>query len=163
TGDLAFKKIFPALQGMVRRGHLNVPVIGVARSKWTVDQLRQRVHDSLEQHGGADAAAFEKLSGLLRYASVDYTDSGACRVISNEMKGVRRPAVYLAVPPHLFPAVVDQLEKSGCANGARIIIEKPFGRDLASARELNEVLHKVFDESSIFRIDHYLGKKPVNN
>jgi len=163
TGDLAFKKIFPALQAMVKRGHLDVPVIGVARSKWTVDQLRQRIHDSLEQHGGVDPAAFEKLSRLVRYASLDYTDSSACRVISSELKGAQRPAIYLAIPPNLFPAVVNQLEESGCANRARIIIEKPFGRDLASARELNQLLHKAFDEKSIFRIDHYLGKQPVNN
>src|SRR5437899_2732829 len=146
TGDLAFKKIFPALQAMVRRGHLNVPVVGVARSAWTVDQLRQRVRDSLEKHGGIDPASFEKLSRLLRYVSVDYTDPGACRAIHNELKGADRPAIYLAVPPHLFAAVVDQLAKSGCAKGARMIIEKPFGRDLASARDLNQVLHKVFDE-----------------
>src|SRR5262249_11986228 len=113
TGDLAFKKIFPALQGMVKRGHLNVPVIGVARSNWTLDQLRQRVRESLEKHGGVDPEAFEKLSRLLRYASVDYTDPGACRVIHRELKDVRHPAVYLAVPPHLFAAVVDQLAQSG--------------------------------------------------
>ena len=163
TGDLAFKKIFPALQGMVKRGHLDVPVVGVARSDWTVEQLRQRVRESLEQHGGVDAASFEKLSRLLRYVSVDYTDPGACRAIYGQLKDVQRPAIYLAVPPQLFAAVVEQLASSGCAKGARMIIEKPFGRDLASARELNRVLHKVFDESSIFRIDHYLGKKPVNN
>ena len=163
TGDLAFKKIFPALQAMVKRGQLNVPVVGVARSHWTVDQLRQRVRESLEKHGGVDPAAFDKLAGLLRYVSVDYTDPGACRAIYGQLKDAKRPAIYLAVPPHLFGAVVDQLEKSGCASNARIIIEKPFGRDLASARELNQILHRVFDESSIFRIDHYLGKKPVNN
>lgn len=163
TGDLAFKKIFPALQAMVKRGQLNVPVVGVARSNWTVDQLRQRVRESLEKHGGVDPAAFDKLAGLLRYVSVDYTDPGACRAIYGQLKDAKRPAIYLAVPPHLFEAVVDQLEKSGCASNARIIIEKPFGRDLASARELNQILHRVFDESSIFRIDHYLGKKPVNN
>jgi glucose-6-phosphate 1-dehydrogenase len=163
TGDLAFKKIFPALQAMVKRGQLNVPVVGVARSNWTVDQLRQRVRESLEKHGGVDPAAFDKLAGLLRYVSVDYADPGACRAIYGQLKDAKRPAIYLAVPPHLFEAVVDQLEKSGCASNARIIIEKPFGRDLASARELNQILHRVFDESSIFRIDHYLGKKPVNN
>ena len=163
TGDLAFKKIFPALQAMVKRGQLNVPVVGVARSQWTVDQLRQRVRESLEKHGGVDPAAFDKLAGLLRYVSVDYADPGACRAIYGQLKDAKRPAIYLAVPPHLFEAVVDQLEKSGCASNARIIIEKPFGRDLASARELNQILHRVFDESSIFRIDHYLGKKPVNN
>jgi glucose-6-phosphate 1-dehydrogenase len=163
TGDLAYKKIFPALQGMVRRGQLHVPVIGVARSKWTLDQLRERVRDSLEKHGGVDPAAFEKLSSLLRYVSLDYTDPGACRAIYGQLKDAKRPAIYLAVPPNLFAAVVDQLGQSGCAQNARIIIEKPFGRDLPSARELNAVLHKVFDEGSIFRIDHYLGKKPVNN
>src|SRR5437016_8725088 len=163
TGDLAFKKIFPALQAMVKRGQLNVPVVGVAGSPWTVDQLRQRVRESLEKHSGLDPAAFDKLAGLLRYASVDYTDSGACRAIYGQLKDAKRPAIYLAVPPQLFGAVVDQLEKSGCASNARIIIEKPFGRDLASARGLNQILHRVFDESSIFRIDHYLGKKPVNN
>jgi len=163
TGDLAFKKIFPALQAMVKRGQLNVPVVGVARSQWTVDQLRERVRESLEKHGGVDPAAFGKLAGLLRYVSVDYADPGACRAIYGQLKDAKRPAIYLAVPPHLFEAVVDQLEKSGCASNARIIIEKPFGRDLASARELNQILHRVFDESSIFRIDHYLGKKPVNN
>src|SRR6266568_7668916 len=163
TGDLAFKKIFPALQAMVRRGHLDVPVVGVARSPWTIDQFRQRVHDSLEKYGGVDPAAFEKLSRLLRYVSVDYTDPAACRAIHNELKEARRPAIYLAVPPHLFAPAVEQLANSGCAKDARIIIEKPFGRDLASARNLNQILQRVFDESSIFRIDHYLGKKPVNN
>ena len=163
TGDLAFKKIFPALQAMVKRGQLNVPVVGVARSQWTVDQLRERVRESLEKHGGVDPAAFDKLAGLLRYVSVDYADPSACRAIYGQLKDAKRPAIYLAVPPHLFEAVVDQLEKSGCASNARIIIEKPFGRDLASARELNQILHQVFDEASIFRIDHYLGKKPVNN
>jgi glucose-6-phosphate 1-dehydrogenase len=127
TGDLAFKKIFPALQATVKRGQLNVPVVGVARSQWTHDQLRQRVRESLEKHGGVDPAAFEKLAGLLRYVSVDYTDPGACRAIYGQLKDAKRPAIYLAVPPHLFGAVVDQLEKSGCASNARIIIEKPFG------------------------------------
>src|SRR5262245_27114213 len=163
TGDLAFKKIFPALQAMVKRGQLNVPVVGVARSNWTVDQLRQRVRDSLEKHGGVDPVAFGKLAGLLRYVSVDYTDASACMAIYRQLKDTHRPAIYLAVPPQLFAGVVDQLQKSGCASNARIILEKPFGRDLASARELNQILHRVFDESSIFRIDHYLGKKPVNN
>src|SRR2546421_4462178 len=163
TGDLAYKKIFPALQAMVKRGFLNVPVVGVARSPWTLDQLRDRVRDSLEKHGGVDPKAFEKLSGLLRYVPIEYADPGACRAISKELQGAKHPATYLAVPPQLFASVVDQLEKSGCARGGRIILEKPFGRDLKSARKLNEILHAAFDESSIFRIDHYLGKKPVNN
>ena len=163
TGDLAFKKIFPALHAMVRRGHLDVPVIGVARSAWSVDQFRQRVHDSLEKYGGVDRAAFEKLSRLLRYVSADYTDPSACVAIDKELKDARHPAIYLAVPPHLFAPAVEQLAKSGCAKEGRIIVEKPFGRDLASSRNLNQILHEVFDESAIFRIDHYLGKKPVNN
>lgn len=163
TGDLAYKKIFPALQAMVKRDRLDVPIVGVARSPWTIDQLRERARQSLEEHGGVDPAAFDKLARLLRYVSVDYTDPSACSAIYGQLKDVRTPAIYLAIPPQLFGAVVDQLEKSGCASRARIIIEKPFGRDLASARELNGILHRVFDESSIFRIDHYLGKKPVNN
>src|SRR5262249_29114333 len=163
-GDLAFKKIFPALQAMVRRGHLDVPVVGVARSAWTIDQFRERVRESLETHGGGvDPLAFERLSRLLRYVSVDYTDSAACGAIHSELKGASRPAIYLAVPPHLFAQAIEQLARSGCAKDARIIIEKPFGRDLASAKNLNRILHEVFDESSIFRIDHYLGKRPVNN
>jgi glucose-6-phosphate 1-dehydrogenase len=163
TGDLAYKKIFPALQAMVKRGHLNVPVLGIARSAWSVDQLRERVRDSLEHHGGVDPEAFEKLARLLRYVSLDYSDPSACSAIHSQLKDAKNPAIYLAVPPHLFGAVVDQLENSRCVSNARIILEKPFGRDLASARELNGILHRVFDESSIFRIDHYLGKKPVNN
>src|SRR5437764_11048229 len=127
TGDLAFKKIFPALQAMVRRGHLDVPVIGVARSAWSLEQFRQRVRDSLEQRGGVDPAAFDKLSRLLRYVSADYTDPAACRAMYNEMKGARRPAIYLAVPSHLFAPAVEQLANSGCAKEGRIIIEKPFG------------------------------------
>src|SRR6266542_3803769 len=109
TGDLAFKKIFPALQAMVRRGHLDVPVIGVARSAWSLEEFRQRVHDSVEKHGGIDPAALEKLSRLLRYVSVDYTDPSACRAIHKELKDARQPAIYLAVPPHLFAPAVEQL------------------------------------------------------
>jgi len=163
TVALAFKQILPALQAMIPHRHLDVPVVGVARSPWTIDQFRQRVRDSLEQHGGIDPLAFERLSRLLRYVSVDYTDPAACSAIHNELKGARRPAIYLAVPPHLFAPAIEQLARSGCAKDARIIIEKPFGRDLASAKNLNRILHEVFDESSIFRIDHYLGKRPVNN
>src|SRR2546426_12214692 len=130
TGDLAFKKIFPALQAMVRRGHLNVPVVGVARSAWTVDQLRQRVYESLEKYGGVDPAAFEKLSRLLRYVSVDYTDPAACRAIHHELKDTRHPAFYLAVPPHLFAPPAEQFAQSGCAKDGPIITEKPSGRVL---------------------------------
>src|SRR5580704_10433510 len=163
TGDLAYKKIFPALQAMLNRGHLNVPVIGVAKAGWTLDQLRARAHDSLEKHGGVDSAAFEKLSRLLRYVDGDYNDPGTFRELAKELQGTQRPAHYLAIPPAMFEPVLEQLEQGGCAGGARIIIEKPFGDDLKSAQHLNRVLLRKFDESAIFRIDHYLGKRPVNN
>ncbi|HTX38275.1 MAG TPA: glucose-6-phosphate dehydrogenase [Bryobacteraceae bacterium] len=163
TGDLAYKMIFPALQAMVKRGHLNVPVIGVAKSTLNLDGLRARAHDSLQHHGGVDPAAFEKLSGLLRFVNGDYGDTATFQALKKELQGVQRPAFYLAIPPMLFEKVVEQLAKSGCDKGARVIVEKPFGHDLASARELNSVLHRFFAESAIFRIDHYLGKRPVNN
>lgn len=166
TGDLAYKKIFPALQAMVRRGTLKVPVIGVAKAGWNLDQLKARARDSLEKHGGLDRAAFEKLSGLLRYVDGDYNDATTFKTLCSEMHDSKRPAYYLAIPPGAFGIVVEQLSKSGCTRGdggARVIVEKPFGRDLASARELNGILLKVFSENEIFRIDHYLGKAPVHN
>jgi glucose-6-phosphate 1-dehydrogenase len=168
TGDLAHKKIFPALQAMIKRGNLKVPVIGVAKAGWNLDQLRARAHDSLEKHGGVDPAAFEKLSGLLHYVDGDYRDPATFEGIRRALGFAQRPAHYLAIPPALFETVVKQLAETGCASGsgcemARVIVEKPFGHDLASAQELNRVLHTVFPESSIFRIDHYLGKRPVNN
>jgi glucose-6-phosphate 1-dehydrogenase len=163
TGDLAYKKIFPALQAMVKRGHLNVPVIGVAKAGWNVDQLRARAKDSLEKHGGIDAAAFEKLSSLLRYVDGDYQSPATFEALRKELGNAHHPAHYLAIPPVLFETVVEQLGKSNCARGARVIVEKPFGHDLASAQDLNKVLLSVFDEADIFRIDHYLGKRPVNN
>src|SRR5437868_8495443 len=163
TGDLAYKKIFPALQAMVKRGHLDVPVVGVAKAGWNLDQLRARAHDSLEKHGGVDTAAFEKLSGLLRYVDGDYQDPATFAALRKELKDAHRPAHYLAIPPVLFETVVEQLAKSNCASGARVIVEKPFGHDLTSARDLNRVLLGAFDEADIFRIDHYLGKRPVNN
>jgi glucose-6-phosphate 1-dehydrogenase len=163
TGDLAYKKIFPALQAMIKRGHLDVPVIGVAKAGWNLDQFRARAHDSLENHGGVDAAAFDKLNGLLRYVDGDYNDPATFQAIRNELKEAQRPAHYLAIPPVLFGTVIEQLGKSGSAQGARVIVEKPFGHDLASAQELNRILHATFPESAIFRIDHYLGKRPVNN
>src|SRR5271154_5152269 len=164
TGDLAYKKIFPALQAMVKRGHLNVPVIGVAKAGWNLDQLKARARDSVEKHGGLDGAAFEKLSGLLRYVDGDYNDSATFQAIKKELGSAQRPAHYLAIPPVLFGTVVEQLAKAGCAEkGARVIVEKPFGRDLPSAQALNQILLKTFDEKRIFRIDHYLGKKPVHN
>jgi glucose-6-phosphate 1-dehydrogenase len=163
TGDLAYKKIFPALQAMVKRGRLNVPVIAVARGSWNLDRVRARAQDSLQEHGGVDAAAFEKLSGLLRYVGGEYGDASTFQALGKELNGAQRPAFYLAIPPVLFETVVEQLATSGCAQGARVIIEKPFGHDLASAQELNRCLHGAFPESAIFRIDHYLGKRPVNN
>jgi glucose-6-phosphate 1-dehydrogenase len=163
TGDLAHKKIFPALQAMMKRGHLNVPVIGVAKAGWSLDQLRGRAKDSLEKHGGLDRPAFDKLSSLLRYVDGDYKDAATFQAIRKELGSAQRPAHYLAIPPVLFETVVEQLGKSGCSTNARVIIEKPFGTDLASARELNRVLFRTFPESSIFRIDHYLGKRPVYN
>jgi len=163
TGDLAYKKIFPALQAMVKRGHLNVPVIGVAKAGWKLDQLKARARDSVEKHGGLDASAFEKLCGLLRYVDGDYKDLETFQAIRKELGSAQRPAHYLAIPPVLFGLVVEQLAKSGCTNGARVIIEKPFGRDLASAQDLNGILLGTFNEKAIFRIDHYLGKRPVHN
>ena len=163
TGDLAYKKIFPSLQAMLNRGHLTVPVIGVAKSGWKLDQLRARARDSLEHHGGLDPAAFDKLCGLLRYVDGDYKDPATFQAIRKELGSAQRPAHYLAIPPLLFGTVVEQLAKARCAEGARVIIEKPFGHDLSSARELNRILLATFNEKAIFRIDHYLGKKPVHN
>jgi glucose-6-phosphate 1-dehydrogenase len=163
TGDLAYKKIFPALQAMVKRGHLNVPVIGVAKAGWNLDQLKARARDSVEKHGGLDAPCFEKLSGLLRYVDGDYNDAETFQAIRKELGSAQHPAYYLAIPPILFGLVVEQLAKTGCTNGARVIVEKPFGRDLVSAQELNRILLGTFNESRIFRIDHYLGKRPVHN
>jgi glucose-6-phosphate 1-dehydrogenase len=163
TGDLAYKKIFPALQAMVKRGALTVPVIGVAKAGWNLDQLKARAKDSLEQHGGIDAAAWEKLSALLRYVDGDYADPATFEAVRKELGSAEHPAHYLAIPPSLFEEVVDQLVKSGSAKGARMIVEKPFGHDLASAQELDRILLAAFPESSIFRIDHYLAKDPVHN
>jgi glucose-6-phosphate 1-dehydrogenase len=163
TGDLAYKKIFPALQAMVKRGHLNVPVIGVAKAGWTLDQLRGRARDSLEHHGGLDTAAFDQLGRMLRYVDGDYHEPATFQALRQELGSARRPAHYLAIPPTLFGLVVEQLAKAGCTHDARVIIEKPFGRDLTSAQSLNRILLTTFDEPAIFRIDHYLGKRPVHN
>ena len=163
TGDLASKKIFPALQAMARRGHLDVPVIGVAKSGWSLSQLQARAKESVETHGGLDPEAFTKLSGLLRYVDGDYENPATFQALRRELGSAQRPAYYLAIPPLLFETVVEQLRRAGCTNGARMIVEKPFGRDLGSARALNQVLLQTFDETAIFRIDHYLGKRPVHN
>jgi glucose-6-phosphate 1-dehydrogenase len=163
TGDLAYKKIFPALQSMVCRGRLDVPVIGVAKAGWNLDQLKARARDSVEKHGGLNSAAFDKLCTLLRYVDGDYNDAATFQSLRKELGSAARPAHYLAIPPVLFGPVVEQLGKASCATGARVIVEKPFGRDLDSARELNRILLAAFAEQDIFRIDHYLGKRPVNN
>src|SRR5262245_57289798 len=164
TGDLAYKKIFPALYSMVHRGTLDMPVVGVAKAGWNLDQLKARAKDSLEKSGQhIDTAAFAKLLGLLRYIDGDYNDAVTFRSLREVLGSARHPLHYLAIPPSMFETVGEQLAKSGSADGARVVIEKPFGRDLASAQELNRVLHSVFPESAIFRIDHYLGKEAVNN
>jgi len=164
TGDLAYKKIFPSLQEMIRRDHLDVPVIGVAKAGWTVEQLRERARDSLAKNGGGvDEEVFKKLVGLLRYVDGDYNDDATFAQLRKALDGAQHPAHYLAIPPSMFPTVVAQLGKTGCAADARVIIEKPFGHDLQSAQALNRVLHSVFPESSVFRIDHYLGKEAVQN
>lgn len=164
SGDLAYKKIFPALQAMVRRGHLDVPIVGVAKADWNVEQLRARARESLERHGGGvDAAAFAKLVGLLRYVDGDYRDPATFAALRSALDGTTRPLHYLAIPPSMFSAVIEGLAHGNCAAGGRVVLEKPFGRDLPSAQALNATLHAVFDEAAIFRIDHYLGKEPVQN
>jgi glucose-6-phosphate 1-dehydrogenase len=163
TGDLAYKKIFPALQELIKQGRLNVPIIGVAKQGWKLDDLKKRARDSLEHHGGVEETAFKKLCDLLRYVDGDYRDAATFQVLRQNLGNAQRPAHYLAIPPAVFGLVVEQLNKSSCAQGGRVIVEKPFGRDLASARQLNGILRSVFDESAIFRIDHYLGKNPVQN
>ena len=154
---------FGATGDLAKRGHLNEPVIGVAKAGWNLDQLKARARDSVEKHGGLDTAAFEKLCGLLRYVDGDYESPATFQSIREQLGSAQRPAHYLAIPPTLFGLVVEQLAKSGCNRGARVIIEKPFGRDLTSAQDLNRILLGTFEEKAIFRIDHYLGKRPVHN
>ena len=163
TGDLAFKRIFPALQALVRRGDLDMPVIGIARRRWTTDQLRDYARESLERSGSFDADAFARLSARLVYVAGEYEDPGTYRNLGQALQGAAQPLHYLAIPPGMFAPVVHNLAASGCATNARVIVEKPFGRDLASARALNATLHDVFPEPAIFRIDHYLGKEAVQN
>src|SRR6202165_3757537 len=163
-GDLAHKKIFPALYNMVRRGHLDVPVIGLARAEGTDERLKERVRDSVQQQGGKiDQDALAKLLKLLRYVGGDYQKPATFELLQKTLGSASRPAHYLAIPPSLFTNVVESLAKSNCMKNARVIIEKPFGRNLASAQELNAALHSVLPESRIFRIDHYLGKEAVLN
>jgi glucose-6-phosphate 1-dehydrogenase len=164
SGDLAYKQIFPALYAMTKHGRLESRVIGVASSKWGIEQFRARARASIEEHSGIDdQPAFDRLLGRLQYIDGDYRDAATFAALRKELDGSKRPAHYLAIPPSLFEAVVEGLGKSGCADHARVIVEKPFGRDLASARELNAVLDSVFAEPSIFRIDHFLGKEEVQN
>jgi len=164
TGDLAHKMIFPALYAMVKKGALKVPVIGVAFPKWNMVRLHKRVTDSIERSGGIDnKRAFQQLLSLLKYVSGDYKDPATFSSIKEALGSARRPAHYLAIPPSLFETVIEGLGATNLAKNARVIVEKPFGRDLASAQELNKVAHSVFPEDSIFRIDHFLGKEAIMN
>jgi len=164
TGDLAYKKIFPSLHAMVKRDRLDVLVPMVARQSWSVDRLRERARKSIDEHGGGtEPESFAKLAGLMRYVGGDYNDPSIFDDLRKALGDAKRPTFYLAIPPSAFPRVVQGLGRSGCTRGARVVVEKPFGRDLASARSLNQTLHQVFDEASIFRIDHYLGKEAVQN
>jgi glucose-6-phosphate 1-dehydrogenase len=164
TGDLAYKQIYPALQALIRRGQLTMPVVGVARPGWSRERLLERARDSLREHGGVDETAFTQLAQQLRYVGGDYQDAGTFSQLRTALGTARAPLHYLAIPPSMFGAVVGGLAQSNCAPpGARVVLEKPFGRDLASARELNGILHRYLDESAIFRIDHFLGKEPVQN
>jgi glucose-6-phosphate 1-dehydrogenase len=163
TGDLAYKQIFPALQALAKKNKLHVPVIGVAKAGWTLDQFRARAKDSVEKHGGLDPEGFAKLNSLLCYVDGDYNDPATFAHVRSELGEAKHPIHYLAIPPSLFGKVLEQLKSSGCSDGGRVIIEKPFGRDLASAIALSKIVHQVFDEDHTFRIDHYLGKNAVQN
>jgi glucose-6-phosphate 1-dehydrogenase len=164
TGDLARKKIFPALQRLVKAGALDVPVIGVARRGWSLERLQGRAKESVEQYGGGmDPVAFPRLMRLLRYVEGEYESPGTFEALRRELGNAKRPVHYMAIPPDLFEVVVTHLSRTGCHSGARLVIEKPFGSDLASARRLNAILHRCFSERDIFRIDHYLGKEAVQN
>jgi glucose-6-phosphate 1-dehydrogenase len=163
TGDLAFRQVFPALQALIRRNAFNGPIVGVARSAQSVDALRERARASLEAHGGVDPRAFATLSERLRYVNGDYQEQATYLRLRAALSDSKRPLYYLAIPPELFPTVASGLAASSCSESARVVVEKPFGRDLASAQELNRTLHHCFPESEIFRIDHYLGKEPVQN
>jgi glucose-6-phosphate 1-dehydrogenase len=158
TGDLAHKKIFPALQALAKRGHLDIPVIGVAKAGWTLDQLKSRARDSVEHYGGLDLDAFARVGRRLRYIGGDYGDAATFQRLRRQLGDAKRAIHYLAIPPSLFETVIRQLGESGCARGARVVIEKPFGRDLVTAQRLNAVVHSAFSEENVFRIDHYLGK-----
>ena len=163
TGDLAHKKIFPALQALAKRGKLDIPVIGVAKAGWTLDQLKARARDSVERYGGLDTDAFGRLSGLMEYVDGDYSEAATFQELRRKLGNAKQPMHYLAIPPSLFETVIHRLGESGCAEGARIVLEKPFGHNLATAQTLNSVVHGIFSEADVFRIDHYLGKNTVQN
>ncbi len=163
TGDLAHKQIFPSLQGLIRDEGFNLPIVGVAKAGWNLDQLKARAKDSLEKHGGVDQEAFAKLTSLLRYVDGDYNDPKTFVELRKQLDQAKQPLHYLAIPPSLFGTVAKGLAESGCAQNARVVVEKPFGHDLASAKELNRILQQYFSEDRIFRIDHFLGKEPVQN
>jgi glucose-6-phosphate 1-dehydrogenase len=163
SGDLAYKQIFPALQALIKHGHLDAPIIGVAKAGWGLDQFQARARDSLTQHGGVDEAVFAKLCTLLRYVDGDYRDPATFDLLRQALGAAAHPLHYLAIPPSMFATVADGLARVGCVSGARVVVEKPFGRDLASAQALNRTLLSHFPDSAIFRIDHYLGKEPVQN
>src|SRR3982074_2114232 len=164
TGDLCYRKIYPALYHLVRRGLLTVPVVGVARQGWKAAQIAGRVRESLQAFvPAADEAGVARLTGLLRYVDGDYNQRPTFNALRQALGDARRPLYYLAIPASMFPGVIEHLSASGCAQGSRVVVEKPFGHDLTSARALNRTLHDVFPESSIFRIDHYLGKEAVQN
>jgi glucose-6-phosphate 1-dehydrogenase len=163
TGDLAYKKIFPALYAMVQRGGFHIPIIGMARAGWNLEKLKERARDSVQHSGDFDEQSFGKLAALLRYVDGDYADPETFNKLKSAIGLAKSPIHYLAIPPSMFASVVQGLQKCGCSNNGRVIVEKPFGRDLASAQALDKTLHEVFEESSIFRIDHYLGKEAVQN
>ncbi len=163
TGDLAYKKIFPALYAMVRKGGFNMPIVGMARASWNLDKLKERARSSVQNAGDFDDTSFAKLASLLRYVDGDYADPETYAKLKAAIGLSKCPIHYLAIPPSMFGSVVQGLRECGCAENGRVIVEKPFGRDLASAQALDRTLHEVFDESSIFRIDHYLGKEAVQN
>ena len=163
SGDLAHKKIFPALYAMFRRGRLDAPIIGVARSRWSLDEFKAHALDAIGQSDGFDRQIARRFTELLKYVQGDYNNIETFKTMRSVLGSGKRPLFYLAIPPSMFPAVIENLGGSGCSANARVVVEKPFGRDLASARQLNRTLHKVFREDSIFRIDHFLGKEPVQN
>lgn len=163
TGDLAYKQIFPALQALTRNGRLDMPVIGLGRSNWSIDQFIARAHESIEHRSTPDSHVFGKLAGRLQYIAGDYQDDTTYRRLFTVLAGAKQPLLYLAIPPEMFKVVIEGLSRSGCAKNARVIVEKPFGRDLLSAQELHRLLGTSFPEKNVFYIDHYLGKEPVQN